>query len=116
MVFKLCPHLSLVQNILTLVHFFYGSTCLLFYNTILNLSDLLGKQFNEQTMDYMSTFPLFYNWFDFAVAVVLTLLTNYLPHYPSNLFAHTSFILQSSSSSGRSSSSSTRATARSASG
>ncbi|ELP92768.1 equilibrative nucleoside transporter, putative [Entamoeba invadens IP1] len=87
------PKLSTAKNIITIVFFFFfGSTYLLFYNTLLNLSDLLATHF-DYSLSYTSTFPLFYNWFNFLVAIILTVLASFLKKFPFNIFAHLSFVI-----------------------
>nr|CAA86614.1 cytochrome b-like protein [Entamoeba histolytica] len=85
--------LTLFQNILTVIFFFFfGSSYLMFYNTLLNVGDLLATHFTYD-LSYMSTFPLFYNWFNFLIAIIMTYLASSLKSFPHNILAHTSFIL-----------------------
>ena len=85
--------LSLAQNIMTVVFFFFsGCSYLMFYNTILNVGDRLAEHF-DYSLSYMSTFPLFYNWFNFLIAIILTYMASTMKKYPNHIMAHVSFIL-----------------------
>ncbi|KAL7713192.1 Nucleoside transporter [Entamoeba marina] len=64
----------------------------MYYNTVLNVGDRLGTHF-DYSLDYMSTFPLFYNWFNFLVAIVLTVMASTLKVFPYHILANFAFIL-----------------------
>ena len=86
------PQLSKTQNILTTIYFFfYGVTYLLFYNTIINMADVLATYFDYH-LEFMSTFPLMYCWFCFLMSSIMAYLSNKLKIFPYNILAHFSFI------------------------
>ena len=89
-----CEKLNKRDNILTCIYFFFfGCSYLEYYNTIINLADILDENFFENGQALMSTFPMAYNTFNFCITVVLTILASKLKVYPFNIFAHSAFIL-----------------------
>lgn len=88
------PELSPWGNIFSMFCFFcFGLNFLIFYNGIVNLGDLLFNEFGDYELNFMSTYPLFLNWFNFFFAFSLVILAIYVKKFPYNLLIHIHFII-----------------------
>ncbi|EAL48885.1 nucleoside transporter, putative [Entamoeba histolytica HM-1:IMSS-B] len=87
------PDIPLWQNIFTMICFFcFGLNFLIYYNAVVNMGDLLSDEF-DYSLDFMSTYPIFLNWYNFFIAFGLVLMATFMKRFPFNFLAHFSFIL-----------------------
>ena len=88
------PELIPMQNVFSMFCFFcFGLNFLVFYNAVVNIGDLLALEFGDYELDFMSTYPLFLNWFNFFFAFALVVLAIYVRRFPFNILIHVHFIL-----------------------
>ena len=88
------PRLTTGENIFSMFCFFvFGLNFLIYYNAVVNVGDLLATEFGDFELDFMSTYPLFLNWFNFFFAFGLVIAATVMKRFPYNLLIHVHFII-----------------------